>query len=59
MVEKLCLVFFLRMVTHLSGKTNLLLLELFSSVSLGDLFVEPQAFTANPPPPTPLMCCHE
>lgn len=40
--------FFLWMVTHPSGKKNLLLLELFSSVSLDDLFTKPQALAAKP-----------
>ncbi len=40
--------FFLWMVTHPSGTKNLLLLELFSSVSLDDLFTKPQAFVAKP-----------
>lgn len=42
---------FLWMVTHPSGKKNLLLLELFSSVSLDDLFTKLQAFVAKP------SCC--
>lgn len=40
--------FFLWMVTHPSGKKNLLLSELFSSVSLDDLFTNAQAFVAEP-----------
>lgn len=39
---------FLWMVTHPSGKKNLLLLEVFSSVSLDDLFTKLQAFAAKP-----------
>ena len=47
MAENLGL-FFLWIVTHSSGRTFFLLLELFSSVSVDDLFTEPQAFTAKP-----------